>query len=98
MLIIVFFVMMFVFFILFYVWLYIFNIFVVFGEFIKDLGVFGVVIYGFFNCLLIFVGLYYVLNFVFWFDVVGINDILNFLGGVKFLVEGIVMVGVIGMY
>lgn len=58
----------------------------------------GVGIYVFFNCLLIFVGFYYVLNLVFWFDVVGINDIFNFLGGVKLIVEGIGIFGVIGMY
>lgn len=37
--------------------------------------------YGFANRLLIPTGLHHALNQIFWFDVVGINDIGNFLGG-----------------
>ncbi|MDQ6570423.1 MAG: PTS transporter subunit EIIC, partial [Haemophilus parainfluenzae] len=53
---------------------------------------------GFFNRLLIPVGLHHALNSVFWFDVAGINDIPNFLGGAKSLAEGTATVGVTGMY
>ncbi|MDU3250999.1 MAG: PTS transporter subunit EIIC, partial [Haemophilus parainfluenzae] len=52
----------------------------------------------FFNRLLIPVGLHHALNSVFWFDVAGINDIPNFLGGAKSLAEGTATVGVTGMY
>ena len=55
-------------------------------------------LYGFFNRLLIPVGLHHALNSVFWFDVAGINDIPNFLGGAKSLAEGTATVGVTGMY
>ena len=96
--IIVSFVMMLISFILLYVWPHIFNALVAFGESIKDLGAFGAAIYGFFNRLLIPVGLHHALNSVFWFDVAGINDIPNFLGGAKSLAEGTATVGVTGMY
>ena len=96
--IIVSFIMMLVSFILLYVWPHIFNALVAFGESIKDLGAFGAAIYGFFNRLLIPVGLHHALNSVFWFDVAGINDIPNFLGGAKSLAEGTATVGVTGMY
>ena len=69
-----------------------------FGESIKDLGAVGAGLYGFFNRLLIPVGLHHALNSVFWFDVAGINDIPNFLGGAKSLTEGTATVGVTGMY
>ena len=55
-------------------------------------------IYGFFNRLLIPLGLHHALNSVFWFDVAGINDIPNFLGGAKSLAEGNAVLGVMGMY
>ena len=51
-----------------------------FGESIKDLGAVGAGLYGFFNRLLIPVGLHHALNSVFWFDVAGINDIPKLLG------------------
>ena len=51
-------------FILLYVWPYIFNALVSFGESIKDLGAVGAGIYGFFNRLLIPVGLHHALNSV----------------------------------
>ncbi|OOF42427.1 PTS glucose transporter subunit IIBC [Rodentibacter rarus] len=85
-------------FLLLYVWPPIFNGLVSFGESIKDLGAVGAGIYGFFNRLLISVGLHHALNSVFWFDVAGINDIPNFLGGAKSLAEGTATVGVTGMY
>ena len=52
----------------------------------------------FFNCLLIPVGLHHALNSVFWFDVAGINDIPNFLGGAKSIAEGTGIPGITGMY
>lgn len=85
-------------FILLYVWPIIFNSLVSFGESIKDMGAVGAGIYAFFNRLLIPVGLHHALNSVFWFDVAGINDIPNFLGGAKSLVEGKAVIGVTGMY
>ena len=96
--IIVSFVMLFISFILLYVWPVIYNALVVFGEYIKDLGPIGAGIYGFFNRLLIPVGLHHALNSVFWFDVAGINDIPNFLGGQKSIQDGLATVGITGMY
>lgn len=96
--IVVAFVMIAISFVLLYVWPHIFNALVSFGESIKDLGAIGAGIYGFFNRLLISVGLHHALNSVFWFDVAGINDIPNFLGGAKSLAEGTATVGVTGMY
>ncbi|WP_032091908.1 N-acetylglucosamine-specific PTS transporter subunit IIBC [Necropsobacter rosorum] len=85
-------------FILLYLWPAIFNGLVSFGEYIKDLGAVGAGIYGFLNRLLIPVGLHHALNSVFWFDVAGINDIPNFLGGAQSLAEGKAVLGVTGMY
>ncbi|TQP90996.1 PTS glucose transporter subunit IIBC, partial [Vibrio cholerae] len=42
--------------------------------------------------------LHHALNSVFWFDVAGINDIPNFLGGAKSIAEGTGIPGVTGMY
>lgn len=63
-----------------------------------NLGSVGAGIYGFFNRLLIPVGLHHALNSVFWFDVAGINDIPNFLGGAKSLAEGKAVLGITGRY
>lgn len=80
------------------IWPVIYNGLVAFGMNIKDLGATGAGIYAFFNRLLIPVGLHHALNSVFWFDVAGINDIPNFLGGAKSLAEGKAIVGVTGIY
>ena len=96
--IVVSFVMILVAFILIYVWSPIFNGLVVFGESIQQLGALGAGIYGFLNRLLIPIGLHHALNSVFWFDVAGINDIPNFLGGAQSLAEGKAVLGVTGMY
>ncbi|MTC26275.1 N-acetylglucosamine-specific PTS transporter subunit IIBC [Providencia alcalifaciens] len=85
-------------FILMYVWPVVYNGLVVFGESIKDLGSVGAGIYAFFNRLLIPVGLHHALNSVFWFDVAGINDIPNFLGGAKSIEAGLATVGITGRY
>lgn len=92
------FVMIVVSFILLYIWPVIYGGLVSFGESITDLGATGAGIYAFFNRLLIPVGLHHALNSVFWFDVAGINDIPNFLGGATSLAEGKAIVGVTGMY
>ncbi|KGQ52489.1 PTS glucose transporter subunit IIBC [Gallibacterium anatis 10672-6] len=96
--IVVSFVMILVSFVLLYVWPVIFNGLVSFGESIQGLGATGAGIYAFFNRLLIPVGLHHALNSVFWFDVAGINDIPNFLGGAKSLAEGKAVLGQTGMY
>lgn len=92
------FVMIIVAFALMAIWPVIYNGLVSFGVSIKDMGPAGAGIYGFFNRLLIPVGLHHALNSVFWFDVAGINDIPNFLGGAKSLAEGKAVLGVTGMY
>ncbi|PJG85157.1 N-acetylglucosamine-specific PTS transporter subunit IIBC [Conservatibacter flavescens] len=85
-------------FILMYIWPIIFNGLIAFGESITNLGATGAGIYAFFNRLLIPVGLHHALNSVFWFNVAGINDIPNFLGGAQSLANGTAVVGVTGMY
>lgn len=92
------FVMMLVSFILMYIWPAVYSGLVSFGEGISKLGPVGAGIYGFFNRLLIPVGLHHALNSVFWFDVAGINDIPNFLGGAKSIAEGTAVIGKTGMY
>lgn len=57
---------------------YINAIFMIFANFIKYLGALGSGIYGFLNRLLIPTGLHHILNIVFWFDILGINDLSNF--------------------
>ena len=91
-------VMMVVSFILMVIWPAIYNALVAFGEAIIGLGPIGAGIYGFFNRLLIPVGLHHALNSVFWFDVAGINDIPNFLGGQASIDAGTATIGVTGMY
>lgn len=71
---------------------------VTFGKSIVGLGAAGAGIYGFLNRLLIPVGLHHALNSVFWFDVAGINDIPNFLGGAKSIANGTATPGITGMY
>jgi N-acetylglucosamine PTS system EIICBA or EIICB component len=64
--------------VLFFVWPVIYTGLVSFGKGISELGAIGAGLYGFFNRLLIPIGLHHALNSVFWFDVAGINDIGNF--------------------
>ena len=73
-------VMLVVSFILLYIWPVIYSGLVTFGEGIAKLGPVGAGVYGFFNRLLIPVGLHHALNSVFWFNVAGINDIGRFWG------------------
>mgnify|MGYP002719630749 FL=1 len=67
--------------IMLFLWPILFGGLVAFGTSISELGAVGAGIYGFFNRLLIPVGLHHALNSVFWFDTVGINDIGNFWSG-----------------
>lgn len=67
--------------ILMFLWPLVYNGLVIFGEWIVTLGPLGAGIYGFFNRLLIPLGLHHALNSVFWFDVAGINDLVNFQQG-----------------
>ncbi len=78
-------------FILMYLWPIIFGALVNFGISISSLGPVGAGLFGFFNRLLIPVGLHHALNSVFWFDVAGINDIGNFWAGTGIR-------GITGMY
>ncbi|VDY65277.1 EIICBA-Glc 1 [Shimwellia blattae] len=92
------FVMILVAFILMYLWPVVFAGLVTFGEHIQKLGSAGAGLYAFFNRLLIPVGLHHALNSVFWFDVAGINDIPNFLGGAQSIEAGKAVVGITGRY
>ena len=67
--------------ILMFVWPAIYGVLLSFGEWIVGLGAVGAGIYGFFNRLLIPVGMHHTLNSVFWFDFAGINDLGKFWGG-----------------
>lgn len=85
-------------FILLFIWPVIYDHLVIFGKFISSMGAIGAGIYGFLNRLLIPVGLHHALNSVFWFDVAGINDIPNFLGGAKSIADGVGIPGKTGIY
>ena len=74
------------------------NALISFGKSVIDLGPVGAGIFGLINRLLIPVGLHHAFYPVFWFDVAGINDIPNFLGGAKSLAEGKAVLGVTGIY
>ncbi|PMJ91617.1 N-acetylglucosamine-specific PTS transporter subunit IIBC [Vibrio sp. 10N.261.55.A7] len=74
-----------------YIWPVVYGSLVNFGIAISELGATGAGLYGFFNRLLIPVGLHHALNQVFIFDLVGINDISKFWSGTGEL-------GITGMY
>lgn len=67
--------------ILFFIWPVVYGALVAFGKSIISLGAIGSGIYAFLNRLLIPFGLHHALNSVFWFDVAGINDLVNFWSG-----------------
>lgn len=92
------FVMIAVAFIMMFIWPIVFAGLVNFGEHIQKMGSIGAGVYAFFNRLLIPVGLHHALNSVFWFDVAGINDIPNFLGGAQSIESGKAVVGITGRY
>lgn len=64
--------------IFYFLWPFIYHVLIIFGTFISDKGPIGAGIYAFFNRLLIPFGMHHAINSVFWFDVIGINDIGNF--------------------
>ncbi|NVD05303.1 PTS glucose transporter subunit IIBC [Vibrio sp. JPW-9-11-11] len=74
-----------------YVWPAVYGSLVNFGISISEMGATGAGLYGFFNRLLIPVGLHHALNQVFIFDLVGISDISKFWSGTGEL-------GVTGIY
>lgn len=76
---------------LYFIWPFLYNTLIHFGLFFIDKGPIGAAIYAFFNRLLIPFGLHHAINSVFWFDVVGINDIGNFWSSTG-------VYGVTGMY
>ena len=67
--------------ILYFVWPLLYNGLFNFGQWIQGMGALGAGIYGVVNRLLIPTGLHHALNSIFWFDVIGIDDIGNFLRG-----------------
>lgn len=67
--------------IMYFVWPIVYGGLFHFGEWIQGMGPLGAGIYGFINRLLIPTGLHHALNSIFWFDVIGIDDIGKFLGG-----------------
>jgi len=85
-------------FVLMHVWPFIFNGLTGFGLIMKDMGPEGAGLFGFFNRLLIPVGLHHGLNPVFWYDLAGINDIPNFLGGAQSIADGAAIPGETGRY
>lgn len=67
--------------ILYVVWPFLYHALFSFGQVVQDMGPVGAGLYGFINRLLIPTGLHHAVNSIFWFDVIGINDIGKFLGG-----------------
>jgi N-acetylglucosamine PTS system EIICBA or EIICB component len=61
-----------------FIWPVVFGGLSAFGIALAGMGPLGAGLFGFFNRLLIPYGLHHALNNVFWFDLVGINDIGNF--------------------
>ncbi len=76
----------------------VYDALIVFGVKLQSMGALGAGLFGFFNRLMLTVGMHHALYPVFWFDVVGINDIPNFLGGAQSIANGTATVGVTGMY
>ncbi|WP_052879316.1 N-acetylglucosamine-specific PTS transporter subunit IIBC [Vibrio coralliirubri] len=85
-------------FVLMSVWPVIFSGLLALGTSLQGLGAVGAGLFGFFNRLMLSVGMHHALYPVFWFDVVGINDIPNFLGGAQSIANGTGVPGVTGMY
>ncbi|MDO5035087.1 MAG: N-acetylglucosamine-specific PTS transporter subunit IIBC [Actinomycetaceae bacterium] len=67
--------------VLFFLWPVVYSALFNFGTAIQGMGAIGAGLYGVVNRLLIPTGLHHALNSIFWFDVIGINDIGKFLGG-----------------
>lgn len=69
--------------VLYFVWPAVYYVLFQFGQTIQGMGAVGAGLYGFFNRLLIPTGMHHAMNQIFWFNLVGINDLPNFLGGAK---------------
>ncbi|CDT53968.1 PTS permease for N-acetylglucosamine and glucose [Vibrio coralliirubri] len=85
-------------FVLMAVWPVVFSGLLTLGTALQDMGAVGAGLFGFFNRLMLSIGMHHALYPVFWFDVVGINDIPNFLGGAQSIANGTATPGVTGMY
>ncbi len=83
---------------LLYIWPAIYDALVLLGIKLQGMGAVGAGLFGFFNRLFLSVGMHHALYPVFWFDVVGINDIPNFLGGAESIANGTGIPGQTGMY
>lgn len=66
--------------ILFFIWPIVFGALQAFGIKFAAMGAAGAGVYGFLNRLLIPIGLHHTLNAIFWFNLIGINDIGRFWG------------------
>ena len=64
--------------VLYVVWPILFSALVSVGKFIASLGAVGAGIYAFLNRLLIPFGLHHALNNVFWFDAIGLGDLVAY--------------------
>lgn len=69
--------------VLYFVWPALYYVLFQFGQTIQGMGAVGAGLYGFFNRLLIPTGMHHAMNQIFWFNLIGINDLPNFLGGAK---------------
>ena len=67
--------------VLLFVWPVIFNALFVLGQAVTGMGAVGAGIYAFLNRLLIPTGLHHALNNVFWFDAIGLGDLVAYWGG-----------------
>ena len=67
--------------ILMFAWPIVFSALVAVGNFIAGMGSVGAGIYAFLNRLLIPVGLHHALNNVFWFDTIGLGDLIAYWSG-----------------
>ena len=63
------------------VWPLLFGLLIRFGNAIAGMGALGAALYAFANRLLIPTGLHHALNNVFWFDTIGLGDLVNFWAG-----------------
>ncbi|PMG25021.1 PTS glucose transporter subunit IIBC [Vibrio lentus] len=83
---------------LLYIWPAVYDALIVLGIKLESMGAVGAGLFGFFNRLFLSIGMHHALYPVFWFDVVGINDIPNFLGGAQSIANGTGIPGKTGMY
>lgn len=67
--------------VLLFVWPLVFDALIAIGEAIAGMDAVGAGIYAFLNRLLIPTGLHHALNNVFWFDTIGLGDLVHFWAG-----------------